>query len=63
MKALPAQNADIMALGVGFGVLAVVLSLAIVLVHLPIVQTLIEDVVNYIWSQVQCGLPPEAPFR
>jgi len=63
MKALPAQNADMMALGVGFAVLAAVLSVAIVLVHLPVVQTLIEDVVNYIWSQVQCGLPPEAPFR
>ena len=63
MKALPAQNTDIMALGVGFAVIAAVLSLAILLAHLPVVQTLIGDVVNYIWSQVQCGLPPEAPFR
>ncbi len=63
MRAVPAQNSDIMALGVGFAVVAVVLSLATVLVRLPIVQTLIEDIVTYIWSQVQCGLPPEAPFR
>ena len=63
MTAVPAQNSDIMALGVGFAVVAVALSLATVLVHLPIVQTLIEAVVTYIWSQVQCGLPPEAPFR
>ncbi len=63
MKAVPADNSDMMALGVGFAIVAVVLSLASVLVRLPIVQALIEDVVNYIWSQVQCGLPPEAPFR
>jgi hypothetical protein len=63
MKAVPAQNSDMMALGVGLAVVAVVLSLASVAVRLPVVQTLIADVVNYIWSQVRCGLPPEAPFR
>ncbi len=63
MKAVPGQNADMLALGACFMVGAIVLSVASVLLRLPVVQLLIEDVTNYIWSQVQCGLPPEAPFR